>query len=326
MFKKNYVKALQFLIGIALITFLLNKIDKGKITDLISQVPLHYLYLALFLLFCQLAISAYRWLLIIRFSGFSLSFFECFGSCAISSLVNTTLPVAIAGDFMRMWLVSRKGIQANVAINSVFTDRILNTVMLGLIVIFVLLPYVLLTQSAQSINIYMWSLIYSACLLVGLLFLLFVIPLLLKFKIGHQRFFKFLIHLSHINRTIFQPSSQFLLFIMVTILGHLLSFSTIIILASSLHVSLSLWQYLICASTVLLFSAIPITPGGWGVREGAMLLALTPFHVNTEVALSISIIFGIGLTAASIPGAIGWLAYWLGTNRSKTLILTNESS
>jgi len=58
---------------------------------------------------------------------------------------------------------------------------------------------------------------------------------------------------------------------------------------------------------VLLISMLPISIGGWGVREGAMVLALRGFGIPTEEALLPSILFGLCAVTATLPGATFWI-------------------
>jgi len=51
-------------------------------------------------------------------------------------------------------------------------------------------------------------------------------------------------------------------------------------------------------------SLLPISVGGWGVREGSLIAAFALVGVPPEVALAASITFGIILLASSLPGGI----------------------
>jgi len=72
---------------------------------------------------------------------------------------------------------------------------------------------------------------------------------------------------------------------------------------------------------VILFSMVPITIAGWGVREGAMVVALGTVGVGREEALAISVLFGIASAIAALPGGLIWLA----TGRSSGLPAQSDS-
>ena len=72
----------------------------------------------------------------------------------------------------------------------------------------------------------------------------------------------------------------------------------------------------------MLISTLPISLAGWGVREGAMVAALTFVGVETSEALALSILFGLTLLVVSLLGAI----FWLIKRRSKAPRMIDEKS
>jgi hypothetical protein len=59
---------------------------------------------------------------------------------------------------------------------------------------------------------------------------------------------------------------------------------------------------------VILVTVVPISIAGWGVREGAMVVAFGFINVPASAAFAVSVLFGLTLAAASLPGSILW---WL---------------
>jgi hypothetical protein len=53
---------------------------------------------------------------------------------------------------------------------------------------------------------------------------------------------------------------------------------------------------------------LPISVGGWGVREGAMVVALHGLGIPAEEALLPSVLFGLCAVIATLPGAIFWVS------------------
>jgi hypothetical protein len=58
---------------------------------------------------------------------------------------------------------------------------------------------------------------------------------------------------------------------------------------------------------VVLVSMLPVSVAGWGVREGAMVVALGAVGVDRATALTTSVLFGLALAATGIPGGLLWL-------------------
>ena len=59
---------------------------------------------------------------------------------------------------------------------------------------------------------------------------------------------------------------------------------------------------------VILVTVVPISIAGWGVREGAMVVAFGFIDVPASAAFAVSVLFGLTLAAASLPGSLIW---WL---------------
>jgi uncharacterized membrane protein YbhN (UPF0104 family) len=89
---------------------------------------------------------------------------------------------------------------------------------------------------------------------------------------------------------------------------HLLNVLVFWMLGQSLGLTMTFDQWFIVVPTVLLISMLPISIGGWGVREGVMVVALHGLGVPSEEALLSSILFGLCVVIATLPGAIFWIA------------------
>jgi uncharacterized membrane protein YbhN (UPF0104 family) len=78
-------------------------------------------------------------------------------------------------------------------------------------------------------------------------------------------------------------------------------------IAKALSVKVGLFDCILLVPPVMLVAMVPASIGGWGVREGAMVVALGLAHVAAADALSISVIFGIAVLISGLPGGIIWL-------------------
>jgi hypothetical protein len=78
-------------------------------------------------------------------------------------------------------------------------------------------------------------------------------------------------------------------------------------LALGLSIDVTLWQCLLLTPPVLFLSMLPVSVSGWGVREGAMIVALGLVGVSSARSVALSVSFGLSLIAISLPGALLWL-------------------
>jgi hypothetical protein len=89
---------------------------------------------------------------------------------------------------------------------------------------------------------------------------------------------------------------------------HLLSIALIWSLGRMFEVDLGLANCLLIVPSALLISALPISVGGWGLREGAIVSGFALLGVDAAAAGAASIGFGLSVIVA---GAIGIIVPWL---------------
>lgn len=69
---------------------------------------------------------------------------------------------------------------------------------------------------------------------------------------------------------------------------------------------------------IAFIASLPISVGGWGVREGAMVAGLAPFSVAPESAMALSISYGLAslLVALTMGGLLVLLGDRFATGES----------
>jgi len=93
----------------------------------------------------------------------------------------------------------------------------------------------------------------------------------------------------------------------LSLVVHVLTVLAVYILARDLGLPVTFWDCLVLIPLVFLVATIPVSIAGWGVREGAMVAALGVLGVSTSAAVTLSILFGIGLIIVGMMGGIAWL-------------------
>ena len=82
------------------------------------------------------------------------------------------------------------------------------------------------------------------------------------------------------------------------------------LLGRALGIDLTLRDLAVVMPVVTLATTLPISLGGWGVREGVMVLLLGPLGVPAAAALSLSLLFGVFGMISGLPGltvlVFGW--------------------
>ena len=70
---------------------------------------------------------------------------------------------------------------------------------------------------------------------------------------------------------------------------------------------LGLARALAIAAPIILATSLPISMAGWGVREVVMVEMFEVMALPSEAGLAISVLFGLTLFAAGIPGLVLWV-------------------
>jgi uncharacterized membrane protein YbhN (UPF0104 family) len=88
----------------------------------------------------------------------------------------------------------------------------------------------------------------------------------------------------------------------LSVLTHLFTMLILLLLGSHLGLSFELLVYMVAIPPVILLTLLPLSFAGWGIREGAMVSIFALLGAPTESILALSILYGITLILASLPG------------------------
>jgi hypothetical protein len=83
-------------------------------------------------------------------------------------------------------------------------------------------------------------------------------------------------------------------------------------LARAQYLDVSFLDFLVLIPPVVLLAALPISIGGWGVRENAMIIAMASIGMAAGSALLISVEVAILANLISLPGGAIWMLRYLG--------------
>jgi len=207
----------------------------------------------------------------------------------------------IGGDAIRLWLLRRSEVPFGRAVGALLLDRAFgfaSLVLLSLLGIHALLA--LVDEKLRSvIAVTLLVVVAIGCVGVVVAFALMKLLPLSRLAAFWQRLSspRQAIHLAFLG----------IVFALATT-THLLNVLVFWMLGQGLGLTMTFDQWFIVVPTVLLISMLPISVGGWGVREGVMVVALHGLGVPSEEALLSSILFGLCVVIATLPGAIFWIA------------------
>ncbi len=246
-----------------------------------------------------------RWRIIARRLGIDLGFLLAWQNIYIGQFFNQVFPSAIGGDAVRAWRLHRSSIPIQAAIASIALERI---VALFAVPLIGFMGFGTLMRIVPPGSLRGALVVLTIGLTGGLVALLCFdrIPLphaLTKFKI--VQFFR---TLPIWARRVFFDWSSISKATLLSLVIHASIGLSFWFLAQGLGATnVRLFDLIILAPLVMLVTTVPISIGGWGVREGAMITAMSLIGVPASAALAISIEFGFVMILVGLPGGVFWL-------------------
>ncbi len=292
----------KIVVSAALLYLALRKVN---LTDLVSRftvTSLFWIGLAIAVTFLQIFVGVVRWREISAECGAPIELGRAMRYNVIGTFFNQTLPSAIGGDAVRLWLVARAGAGWRAATYSIFVDRAIGLIALAVIIV-ASLPwsYNLITDPQGR-----WALLLVdfAALAGGLGFLLFGA---LKWSWLKRWWATHHIHACAViaNRVLFNARRG----PMVATLSLLVHVLTVVIAwctVQSIAAPVGFGTTFLLIPPVMLITMMPISIAGWGVREATMGLAFGFAGLAANEGVNVSLLFG---AVSFIVGAVGGLVW-----------------
>ena len=300
-------RAIQFLVSITLLALLLWWIDIERLIQEALRIRLRFVLLALVLLLIQNDFATRRWTTVLRAFTDPPPHLRMLRIQYMSLFTQLFLPSSVGGAAVRVGVLARSGYPFSIALNSVLLDRL---VALGGLI---LLAVVFLPAVASSLSIgdNKGALIALAAAAVAVL----------AAGIGAFWWRPLSYWLGLLKRTPLRSIAESLEMAMPELIrprriatalayslcGQFAAMLSIFVLASGKQLGVDLLDCILVMPPVMLLSALPISIAGWGVREGAMVVAFGLLGVAPESAIVLSVQFAIIGHLATTPGAIAWL-------------------
>jgi glycosyltransferase 2 family protein len=290
--------------------FVLHEYDLFGILPRMLERGQGWLALALGIVIAQIAVAAIRWHSILRSFRLPMRLSAVVQIFYAMAFLNSFLPAGLAGDTLRVWLLRRNPHGIATAVNSVLIDRLV-VVLALLLAAAAVQPFLWLQAATPILTLTIVGSALSLIAAIGVV--VFVVPRINWPILG--RLLPMLHTVSRDLRQVFLGLAGLSRAIVAALASNLLLVGAGFALAYGAGIDVGFVTWLVVMSVVLLVSALPISVGGWGTREIAMVYMLGLFAVPPDLAAAVSIQFGLCLTVASLVGAPVWAM--LGQNRAR---------
>jgi uncharacterized protein (TIRG00374 family) len=288
---------LRFAIGIIIIAYIFSKIDFTELFQIAKLVMAakSTVLVAIVLCFVSLLSGAIRWNIILETKGIKSSFSRIFCMFFIGHFFNSFLFGSAGGDIVRAYYLAKSTHHKKAeAVATVLIDRLFGFMALctiGVIMIVVARDFFFSRHDLSLAASTMLVMFFGILLLCYLVFKpqVLTLPLFKKVEKLFPRLtliVKKMVVIMHLYRR------RWLALFLITVLsfaGHLLLIYYSWLVGSAMGINLPFLTYLAVIPTVLTISALPITPGGLGVREGLAVIFLNALGCTTEQAVLLSL-------------------------------------
>ena len=297
------VLVLRIVISLGLLYLALRGIDIENLKARLGGVRLEWFGISILVTLFQVLVGALRWREITDQCGAPLSDRQAFRFNMIGSFFNQTLPSAIGGDAVRLWLVGRTGAGWRAATYSVLVDRAIGLIALAVIVV-ASLPwsYGIIGNARGRLGL---VLIDVAALGAGAAFLLLgrLSWAWLKnwWPTRH-------VHACSViaNNVLFNRRSGPKI-AMLSLLIHVLAVVIAWCAVRAISAPADFEQIFLLIPPIMLITMLPISIAGWGVREASMMVAFGYAGLARADGTVVSLLFGASFFVVGAIGGLIWI-------------------
>jgi uncharacterized membrane protein YbhN (UPF0104 family) len=287
-----------------LVAVVLSRVDVSGVRQSLAAASWSKLAVALAFFLAAPVLGGLRWSIALRGMGRHARLLEMTGFFSVALVVGQVLP-SVAGDGVRVWLASR-GYGLRVALQSVLIERVF--MILSLLALALATSPLLAALVGDRGPIWISGALFATGL-AGFAFLL--VADRAPGPLAQLSLWQALAYAAEPARRLLRSQWSALLAV-AGLLGNLNFALAGFLLGQALGVSATGWDFLAIMPAVTLATTLPISLGGWGVREGVFVLLLGRVGVPAAEALSLSLLFGLFGMVSGFPGLLAWAIGWRG--------------
>lgn len=292
---------LKIAVSALLLAWLSRSVDLAALRQAFGRLTVAACGLAVVLFVVQAAVLGWRWHRIVRWMDGRLAPVDAVRWVFIGLFFNQALPSSVGGDALRIWHLHRQGQGMALAVGSVAIERTTGMAMLALLV----------SAATAWLGPQLHGSAATAPLLMigpGLVLLLAVLAVLpagwlrrLPGAVGEAAG-----GVADGLRRIARRPPMLLEVVLLGAAASLLGILAAAALAPALGIALGLPAAIVLVGGAVLVSVLPVSLGGWGVREVGMLALAGALGLPPEPVIALSVAWGALQLAVALPGGLLW--------------------
>lgn len=294
------------ILSLALILYLITMLDWERIKYILPKLRLGFVWQAFFLVLLSTLASSVRWSILLAQLNLKQRILDSWRYYMASIFYGIMLPGVIGSDMVRLGLGINKHGANNKAIltASVLFERACGFMVILMISAVTALLVPSLFGGEQAIT----NLVYAFALATIICFVLFfgILKVCPERWFNGKKFQSGLMYSTHslVGQLRNLSVNVLLLILILSFLANFLDIVGSYFLAKALHIDLPFYLFLLILPLVYVLTALPISLGGLGVREGVLTFFLIKVGVVASDAVLFAFLIYVNRIAVALAGGV----------------------
>jgi uncharacterized protein (TIRG00374 family) len=288
-------------VTLVLLAYAISRLQTDQIIAMCNWSTLLLVFAASAVLVMVVALNAIRWLVVARICELQISWRPSFQWTMIGHFFNQIFPSSVGGDVVRGVLAGRGTGDMEGSFSSIALERIVGfAALLALIAIGQPLLIARLNDASLS-HLALVIVLVGLCALIA--------PFILAKVLGQYvsgRLQSAVDRFSVDTRRLIDSPVLTCWAFLVALVMHGSNLLLTAVIANQLGASVSLLDVLLVVPTIVLIASLPVSIGGWGVREAALAVGFSGLGQPESVAVATSLLIGLANFVSALPGAVAW--------------------
>jgi glycosyltransferase 2 family protein len=313
----RFKRVIQLVISIILLTILIYWIDFGAFISAVGNANYLYICLAIVLVAINRCVMAYKWNMLLKLKGISISFVEATRIYYISNFLGMYLPPTIGGDLVRAYYIRKKKYQMSDILASIVVERIFGFLVLLLFAVLGALSlYFVFFESRVELRTALSILLFISMgsLLIVITFLNKTISSKVLSFLGRHRSativerFANKVAQLYLSFLLYKNSKVILLlFSVLTGLEVFIYILRTYVVVHALHIDIPFSYLFSFVPIIMTLIRLPISFNGFGINEGGFVYFLSLAGIAKSIGFSVGLIDHLIVMIAILPGGILYL-------------------
>lgn len=290
---------------VAILTTAIESRSFGIKTTFTKLSPANYA-LGMILIFCMYCLGIARWRALLAAQGIKATYGRAFRLTFVGFFWNNLMPGMTGGDVPKAVLIAKDSPgRRSEAVSTVIVDRVIGLAALaGLSAIAIMSNFSTFKEQGYVV--------FGVLGMGGLLFVCFFSK-----RVRRRLHISDILNRLPLNGILkkldaafqgYRNSPKTLLFAAgVSVIAHICNITSVFVFGRDLGIDVPLMTYFAAVPIILIASAIPLFPGGWGMREYAFIAVFTALGVDEAYRSNLvilSVIIGLSMMAWSLLGGV----------------------